>query len=163
MPTHLQATWDEWQNYFCTVEHLQLEESFSDLGESFFEESCKRFPTLAVSISCDRKSTCTWKGWFQFAFLDSFFITGDWYIYISILRNKTTIKIEDALTIERDQWWTRERNWSRCLPDKVIHFWMDRANHDIWLVSNSAGTFSTCPNTTTILTDYALTLLLSLT
>jgi hypothetical protein len=49
--THLQATWDEWRNYFCTVEHLQLEESFSlDLREPFFKESCKRFPTLAVSV-----------------------------------------------------------------------------------------------------------------
>ena len=48
---HLQATWDEWRNYFHTFEHLQLEESFS-LGrhKSFFEESCKRFPTLAVSV-----------------------------------------------------------------------------------------------------------------
>jgi hypothetical protein len=48
---HLQATWDEWRNHFCTVEHLQLEESFSlSLRESFFEKSCKRFPTLAVSV-----------------------------------------------------------------------------------------------------------------
>ena len=49
--THLQATWDGWQNYFRTVEHLQLEESSSlDLCEYFFEESCKRFPTLSVSV-----------------------------------------------------------------------------------------------------------------
>jgi hypothetical protein len=50
----LQATWDAWQKYFRTVEHLQLEDCFS-LGrrKSFFEESCKRFPTLAVSVCLD--------------------------------------------------------------------------------------------------------------
>jgi hypothetical protein len=48
---HLQAAWDEWRNYFPTVEHLQLEEPFSpDHREFFFKESCKRFPTLAVSV-----------------------------------------------------------------------------------------------------------------
>jgi hypothetical protein len=47
---------DEWQNYFHTVEHLQLEESFTfGLRKSFFEESCKRFPTLAVSVCLDYK------------------------------------------------------------------------------------------------------------
>lgn len=52
MPMQLQATWDEWRNCFRTVEHLQLEEAFSlNLRKSFFEESCKRFPTLAVSVS----------------------------------------------------------------------------------------------------------------
>jgi hypothetical protein len=52
----LQATWDEWRHYFRTIEHLQLEESFSlDLRESFFEDSCKRFPTLAVSVSLGYK------------------------------------------------------------------------------------------------------------
>ena len=54
--THLQATWDEWQKYFRTVEHLQLEQSFSLDGldrKSFFEESCKRFPTLGVSVCLD--------------------------------------------------------------------------------------------------------------
>jgi hypothetical protein len=48
---HLQATWDEWQNYFHTIRHFQLEECISlGLRNSFFEESCKRFPTLAVSV-----------------------------------------------------------------------------------------------------------------
>jgi hypothetical protein len=56
-PTHLQATWDEWRNYFRTVEHLQLEEPFSpDRRESFFKESCKRFPTLAVSVCLGYKA-----------------------------------------------------------------------------------------------------------
>ena len=48
---HLQAIWDEWRNHFHTIEHLQFEDSFPlDVRESFFEESCKRFPTLAVSV-----------------------------------------------------------------------------------------------------------------
>ena len=34
----------------------------------------------------------------------------------------------------------------------------DRANHYIWLVSNSTNFLSTCPSTTTILTDYTSTL-----
>jgi hypothetical protein len=47
----IMTTWDEWRNYFHTIEHLQLEESFSlGLRKFFFEESCKRFPTLAVSV-----------------------------------------------------------------------------------------------------------------
>ena len=55
---------------------------------------------------------------------------------------------------------TREKGTCRSgrLLDIVIHFWMDRADHDIQLVSNSAGTFSTCPDTTTVLTDYAFAL-----
>lgn len=55
---HFQATWDEWRNYFGTVQHLQLEESFSlGLRTSFFEQSCERFPTLAVSVCLDYKVT----------------------------------------------------------------------------------------------------------
>jgi hypothetical protein len=37
---------------------------------------------------------------------------------------------------------------SKRLPDIVIHFWTDRADHDIRLDSNSAKTLSTCSDTT---------------
>ena len=51
---------------------------------------------------------------------------------------------------------TREKGdcRSKHLPDIVIHFWTDRADHDIRLVSNSARTLSTCSDTTTILADF---------
>ena len=54
-------------------------------------------------------------------------------------------------TIERyhDGMITREERTCQSghLPDIVINFWTDRADHDIQLVSNSAGTFSACPDT----------------
>ena len=39
--------------------------------------------------------------------------------------------------------------------DIVIHFWTDKADHDIRLVSNADETFARCSDTTTILTGYA--------